>query len=168
MSGGSLSYLYNKQFPEVCNYIGEMKKVEKELISQGYTDIARDVRRLIEYCLTAENRISVLFDNLSDVFHAVEWYYSSDYGEDSLIKELDRYRAGQFKSDTEVFDEKIVHIEKPNESFPQFKNRLLDMAVKCQHDIRGNFCGTKVNAVYNRESNTAAIVRLYNKESLRF
>ena len=54
MSGGSLSYLYNKQFPEVCNYIGEMKKVEKELISQGYTDIARDVRRLIEYCLTAE------------------------------------------------------------------------------------------------------------------
>lgn len=168
MSGGSLSYLYNKQFPEVCNYIGEMKKVEKELISQGYTDIARDVRRLIEYCLTAENRISVLFDNLSDVFHAVEWYYSSDYGEDRLIKELDRYRAGQFKTDAEVFDEKIVHIEKPNETFPQFKNRLLDMAVKCQHDIRGNFCGTKVNAVYNRESNTAAIVRLYNKESLRF
>ena len=168
MSGGSLSYLYNKQFPEVCNYIGEMKKVEKELISQGYTDIARDVRRLIEYCLTAENRISVLFDNLSDVFHAVEWYYSSDYSEDRLIEELDRYRAGQLKSGTEVFDEKIVHIEKPNESFPQFKNRLLDMAVKCQHDIRGNFYGTKVNAVYNRESNTAAIVRLYNKESLRF
>ena len=168
MSGGSLSYLYNKQFPDVCNYIGEMKKVEKELISQGYTDIARDVRRLIEYCLTAENRISVLFDNLSDVFHAVEWYYSSDYGEGRLIEELDRYRAGQLKSDTEVFDEKIVHIEKPNETFPQFKNRLLDMAVKCQHDIRGNFCGTKVNAVYNRESNTAAIVRLYNKESCRF
>ena len=168
MSGGSLSYLYNKEFPEVCNYIGEMKKVEKELISQGYTDIARDVRRLIEYCLTAENRISVLFDNLSDVFHAVEWYYSSEYSEDSLIEELDRYRAGQLKSDTEVFVEKIVHIEKPNETFPQFKNRLLDMAVKCQHDIRGNFCGIKVNAVYNRESNTAAIVRLYNKESLRF
>ena len=168
MSGGSLSYLYNKQFPEVCNYIDEMKKVEKELISQGYTDIARDVRRLIEYCLTAENRISVLFDNLSDVFHAVEWYYSSDYGEDTLIKELDRYRAGQFKTDNELFDEKIVHIEKPNETFPQFKNRLLDMAVTYQHDIRGNFCGIKVNAVYNRESNTAAIVRLYNKESCRF
>ena len=191
MSGGSLSYLYNKQFPEVCNYIDEMKKVEKELISQGYTDIARDVRRLIEYCLTAENRISVLFDNLSDVFHAVEWYYSSDYGENTLIEELDRYRAGQFKTDAEVFDEyrngkdvqansdsgepakmileaQLVYVENEGESFPQFKNRLLDMAVKCQHDIRGNFCGTKVNAVYNRESNTAAIVRLYNKESLRF
>ena len=89
MSGGSLSYLYNKEFPEVCNYIGEMKKVEKELISQGYTDIARDVRRLIEYCLTAENRISVLFDNLSDVFHAVEWYYSSDYGEKDMLEVLD-------------------------------------------------------------------------------
>ena len=168
MSGGSLSYLYNKQFPDVCNYIDEMKKVEKELISRGYTDIARDVRRLIEYCLTAENRISVLSQNLSDVFHAVEWYYSSDYGEKNMLKAFDEYRAGQFKSDTEVFEENLVHIEKPNATFPQFKIRLLDMAVKCQHDIRGNFCGIKVNAVYNRESNTAAIVRLYNKESLRF
>ena len=67
MSGGSLGYLYNKEFPEVCNYIDEMETVEKELISQGYTDIAKDVRRLIEYCLTAKNRIGVLFENLSDV-----------------------------------------------------------------------------------------------------
>lgn len=178
MSGGSLSYLYNKQFPEVCNYIGEMKKVEKELISQGYTDIARDVRRLIEYCLTAENRISVLFDNLSDVFHAVEWYYSSDYGEKDMLEAFDEYRNGkdvQANSDSGepakmILEAQLVYVENEGESFPQFKNRLLDMAVKCQHDIRGNFCGIKVNAVYNRESNTAtaAIVRLYNKESLRF
>lgn len=176
MSGGSLSYLYNKQFPDVCNYIGEMKKVEKELISQGYTDIARDVRRLIEYCLTAENRISVLFDNLSDVFHAVEWYYSSDYGEKKMLEAFDEYRKGkdvQEKADSvkpaEVtLEAQLVYVEKEGESFPQFKNRLLDMAVKCQHDIRGNFHGVKVNAVYNREFNNAAIVRLYNKESLRF
>ena len=160
MSGGSLSYLYNKQFPEVCNYIGEMKKVEKELISQGYTDIARDVRRLIEYCLTAENRISVLFDNLYDVFHAVEWYYSSDYSEDSLIKELDRYRAGQFKSDTEVFDEKIVHIEKPNETFPQFKQRLKEIAVETKCDAKGNFHGVKLKAIYNRNIAYTRIVML--------
>ena len=176
MSGGSLSYLYNKEFPEVCNYIDEMKKVEKELISRGYTDIARDVRRLIEYCLTAENRISVLFDNLSDVFHAVEWYYSSDYGEKKMLEAFDEYRNGkdvQANSDSGepakmILEAQLVYVENEGESFPQFKNRLLDMAVKCQHDIRGNFCGTKVNAVYNRESNTAAIVRLYNKESLRF
>lgn len=160
MSGGSLSYLYNKQFPEVCNYIGEMKKVEKELISQGYTDIARDVRRLIEYCLTAENRISVLFDNLSDVFHAVEWYYSSDYGEKDMLEVLDEYRAGQLKPVSELLDEKIVHIEKPNETFPQFKQRLKEIAVETKCDAKGNFHGVKLKAIYNRNIAYTRIVML--------
>lgn len=176
MSGGSLSYLYNKQFPEVCNYIGEMKKVEKELISQGYTDIARDVRRLIEYCLTAENRISVLFDNLSDVFHAVEWYYSSDYGEKKMLEAFDEYRKGkdvQEKADSvkpaEVtLEAQLVYVEKEGESFPQFQKRLLDMAMKYKHDVRGNFHGAKVKAVYNRESGQATIVKLYNRECIMF
>ena len=176
MSGGSLSYLYNKQFPDVCNYIGEMKKVEKELISQGYTDIAKDVRRLIEYCLTAENRISVLFDNLSDVFHAVEWYYSSDYGEKDMLEAFDEYRKGkdvQEKADSvkpaEVtLEAQLVYVEKEGESFPQFQKRLLDMAVKYQHDIRGNFYGVKGKAMYNRESGQATISNLYSRECIMF
>lgn len=176
MSGGSLSYLYNKEFPEVCNYIDEMETVEKELISQGYTDIAKDVRRLIEYCLTAKNRIGVLFENLSDVFHAVEWRYSSDYGDKKMLEAFDEYRKGkgvQEKSDSgkpaEVtLETQLVYVEKEGESFPQFKKRLLDMAVKYKHDVRGNFYGAKVKAVYNREFDNAAIVKLYNKESCRF
>ena len=176
MSGGSLNYLYNTQFNDIFDRIKDMETVENELISDGYTDIAADVRRLIEYCLSAEIRISVLFDHLSDVFHAVEWYYSSDYGEKDMLEAFDEYRNGkdvQANSDSGepakmILEAQLVYVENEGESFPQFKNRLLDMAVKCQHDIRGNFCGTKVNAVYNRESNTAAIVRLYNKESLRF
>ena len=95
---------------------------------------------------------------------------------DIAAEAFDEYRKGkdvQASSDSGkpakmILEAQLVYVENEGESFPQFKNRLLDMAVKCQHDIRGNFCGTKVNAVYNRESNTAAIVRLYNKESLRF
>ena len=47
MSGGSLSYLYNKQFPEVCNYIDEMKKVEKRADFSG-------IYRYCERCSQAD------------------------------------------------------------------------------------------------------------------
>lgn len=60
MSGGSHNYLCYTEFPEIMNRTSDMVDVEKELIKLGYTDIAKDVRRLIEYCLTAENAISVL------------------------------------------------------------------------------------------------------------
>lgn len=94
MSGGSHNYLCYAEFPEIMNRTSDMAEIEKELIKLGYTDIAKDVRRLIEYCLTAENAISVLLENLEDVFHDVEWYCSADIGEKTLIERLDQYRKG--------------------------------------------------------------------------
>ena len=95
MSGGSLNYLYNREPTELFDHIRDMEDVEQELLARGYLDIARDVRRLIEYIRTAENRICVLADQLNDVFHAVEWCLSADYGEDTLRKHLDAYREGR-------------------------------------------------------------------------
>ena len=97
MSGGSLGYLYNREVPELfeCHNLEYMERVEKELIERGYMDIAKDVRRLIEYIKTATIRIGVLAENLNDVFHAVEWTLSSDYGEDDLIEYLEKYRRGE-------------------------------------------------------------------------
>lgn len=92
MSGGSLNYLCWKEWPEICGCQQDLETVERVLIEYGYTDIARDVRRLIEYCLSAENRIDVLAEQLRDVFHAVEWYESCDYGKDELVRDLDAYR----------------------------------------------------------------------------
>ena len=53
------------------------------------------MRRLIEYINSAENRISVLHEQLAGVFRAVEWYVSGDTGQDSLRKALEDYRRGQ-------------------------------------------------------------------------
>ena len=92
MSGGSLGYLYNVSFNDIFDRINDMEQVEKELISNGYNDIAKDVRRLIEYCLSAENRICVLQEQLSDVFRSVEWYYSADYGKDTMLRHFEEYR----------------------------------------------------------------------------
>ena len=93
MSGGSINYLCYAE--DVINRTNDMEDVEKILISLGYIDIATDVRRLIEYCKTAEIRINVLFEQLEDVFHDVEWYESADIGKETLIKTLEKYRSGK-------------------------------------------------------------------------
>ena len=94
MSGGSFNYLCYSEFPEIMDRTVDMFEVEKELISRGYTDIAKDVRRMIEYCLTAQNAICVMKENLEDVFLAIEWRCSGDIGEKSLINALEKYRKG--------------------------------------------------------------------------
>ena len=92
MSGGSINYLCYAE--DVINRTKDMEVVEQCLISLDYTDIATDVRRLIEYCKSAEVRINVLFEQLEDVFHDVEWYESADIGKATLIKTLEKYRNG--------------------------------------------------------------------------
>lgn len=92
MSGGSLNYLYCKDAEDLFQHYEDLKYAEQVLIDRGYMDIAKDVRRLLEYLYTAQNRIDVLNDQLKDVFYAIEWCASSDIGEEDLIKYLEEYR----------------------------------------------------------------------------
>ena len=94
MSGGSHNYLCYANMPDIISRTADMEEMEQSLIELGYTDIAKDVRRLIEYCKSAENRIGVLFEQLEDVFHDIEWYHSADIGEETLVKRLEQYRKG--------------------------------------------------------------------------
>lgn len=94
MSGGSLGYLYCKEeLDEMIEALPHMEDAEEFLKRNKYDDISMDVRRLIEYILTAENRIRCLSKQLSPVFKAVEWYMSGDWGEERLKKELEKYRS---------------------------------------------------------------------------
>lgn len=95
MSGGCRNYLCFAETGDLLNRISDMEQMEEDLLKLGYADIARDVRRLIEYCMSAENRIGVLFEMLEEVFHDVEWYYSADIGEERLKKTLEKYREGK-------------------------------------------------------------------------
>ena len=96
MSGGGMNYLYLKAVPDLFTQesVDDMELTEALLLAEGYLDIAKDVRRLIEYIKSAENRIGVLHKQLEGVFHAAEWYYDADYGKDSLVRELEKYRRG--------------------------------------------------------------------------
>jgi hypothetical protein len=94
MSGGSNNYLCYAEMPDIVGRTADMEDIEQTLIKLGYIDIAKDVRRLIEYCKSAENRISVLFEQLENVFHDIEWYHSADIGKKTLIEKLEQYRKG--------------------------------------------------------------------------
>lgn len=93
MSGGSLNYLCYKDTPDLFNAVRELEQVEQHLLQRSAPDVAKDVRRLIEYIQTAENRISVLSENLNGIFKAIEWQLSGDWGEKSLQEAIDQYRG---------------------------------------------------------------------------
>lgn len=95
MSGGSLNYLCYKEPAQLFDHLEDLEMAEQYLLAKGYKDIARDVRRLMEYIQSAENRIGVLSEQLNNVLHAVEWYISADYGENTLRKALEEYRDGK-------------------------------------------------------------------------
>lgn len=92
MSGGSLNYLYCKEPEELFDHIEDLEQVEAQLLSRGHKDVAKDVRRLIEYLNSAYNRISVLHDQLRDVCKAVEWYLSADSSETRIDEAVETYR----------------------------------------------------------------------------
>ena len=79
--------------PDVIGRTNDMEDIESVLINLGYTDIAKDMRRLIEYCKSAENRISILFEQLNGVIHDIEWFESGDISESTLIESLENYRV---------------------------------------------------------------------------
>ena len=46
-------------------------------------------RRLVEYIKSAKIRVETLFEMLSPVFKAVEWYCSGDWGKDRVGKAIE-------------------------------------------------------------------------------
>lgn len=95
LSGGSYNYLCYRSVEELITRSDELNDMRDALIKSGYTDIAKDTQRLIEYIESAKVRIEVLFEQLEPVFHAVEWHESSDYCKDTMIKVLEKYRGGK-------------------------------------------------------------------------
>lgn len=92
MSGGSLNYLYCKDPDDLHNHIFDLTRAELYLLREGYDDVAKDVHRLIEYVITSRNRITVLQENLKEVFKSIEWNLSGDSGKDRVEKAIEAYR----------------------------------------------------------------------------
>lgn len=75
------------------------KKQNSIFLENDAADVAKDVRRLIEYVLSAKNRIEVMWENLREVFKAIEWYQSADSGKDRVDRAIAAYRGEKGESD---------------------------------------------------------------------
>nr|DAZ41551.1 MAG TPA: hypothetical protein [Caudoviricetes sp.] len=97
MSGGSWGYLYSREVDELvqCGSIELLEEMADYLNSSGYKDVAKDVRRLVEYIKSARIRIETLHEMLSPVFKAVEWYDSADWSKERVDAAIEEYRNGK-------------------------------------------------------------------------
>jgi hypothetical protein len=113
MSGGSWNYLYCKDIDELMN--GSSTELLQDMVdrlnSAGFKDVAKDTQRLVEYIKSASIRIETLFETLSPVFKAVEWFDSGDWGEETLNNEVLKYRKSNIDNYNKAVDDTIKAIK---------------------------------------------------------
>lgn len=92
MSGGAYDYLYWK-VPELGGHRGQLEAMAERLEGLPYAaDAAAATRRI----LAAVNN-----EALANVWRAVEWWDSGDYGEDQVREALAKYESAAVESQPE-------------------------------------------------------------------
>lgn len=113
MSGGSWNYLFCKDIDELMN--GSSTELLQDMVdrlnSAGFKDVAKDTQRLVEYIKSARIRIETLFEALSPVFKAVEWFDSGDWGKETLNNEILKYRNARLDNYNKAVDDTIKAIK---------------------------------------------------------
>lgn len=113
MSGGSWNYLCYKDIDELMN--GSSTELLQDMVdrlnSAGFKDVAKDTQRLVEYIKSARIRIETLFEALSPVFKAVEWFDSGDWGKETLNNEILKYRNAGLDNYNKAVDDTIKAIK---------------------------------------------------------
>jgi hypothetical protein len=94
MSGGSYNYLCYKQADDILENLGNLQDMADRLAGLGYAeDAATETQELLLIIRQYQNRINASLKRLTDVWRAVEWWDSSDSGEESVKKALENYRS---------------------------------------------------------------------------
>ena len=131
MSGGSWNYLYSKEIDELMN--GSSTELLQDMVdrlnSAGFKDVAKDTQRLVEYIKSASIRIETLFETLSPVFKAVEWFDSGDWGEETLNNEILKYRNARLDNYNNGVDDAIKFI-KEKYAFTILEEKEIDEIAK--------------------------------------
>lgn len=88
MSGGSYDYLCYSD--DLSSRRRTIKRMAERLEGLGWApEAAEATRRVIDLLDQAD----AAADALREVWHDIEWWDSSDYGEGQVREEIDRYRA---------------------------------------------------------------------------
>lgn len=92
MSGGSFDYLCTKDYNDLCNQQAIISEMRDKLTEMGYEDAARETESVNLIIDAFRVRMETRLKRLSNVWHAVEWYVSHDYGRDQVEKAIEKYR----------------------------------------------------------------------------
>jgi hypothetical protein len=97
MSGGSYDYLYTvtrDDLGDIDSRRGTLREMADRLAGLGYAqDAAAETEELLLLLRQWEVRARVRIERLAEVWHAVEWWDSSDSGEDGVRQALAAYRG---------------------------------------------------------------------------
>lgn len=95
MSGGSFNYLcWATDLEDLLSKRSSLTEMADALAEKDYARDAAQETEALRRDLTAFSvRIEVAVKRLSDVWHAVEWWYSGDGNEDDLHEALAKYRG---------------------------------------------------------------------------
>jgi len=93
MSGGSYNYLYSKTAGELVEGYGlDLRPIAIRMTQLDILDAAKETEELLTYINHVQIVIDTRMAHLKDILHAVEWYDSGDYGDDSLKQAITEWR----------------------------------------------------------------------------
>lgn len=95
MSGGSFNYLcHTWDLDALIGKLGDLEDMSRALAAVGYAkDAARETEELLVILRQWEVQAGVRLDRLREVWKAMEWWQSCDYGEDQFKEALAEYRG---------------------------------------------------------------------------
>ena len=95
MSGGSYDYLCFKDFPEICEKPHDINDMRDRLTQLGYLDVAKETESVNLIIDSFRVRIEARLKRLGEVWKAIEWYDSNDWGIEEVEEAIKKYREEQ-------------------------------------------------------------------------
>jgi succinate dehydrogenase/fumarate reductase flavoprotein subunit len=92
MSGGSFEYLCQKDAAEVLAVLETVRRMAATL-EEEFGHLAKDAVDATLGIVRRGEELQEEIDDLKDLWKAVEWWQSGDYGRDRALVELGKWKA---------------------------------------------------------------------------
>jgi hypothetical protein len=95
MSGGSFDYLCYKEASDLLSgsMDEQIERMRDALVEAGAEDAAKETEHLLLVLKQSRVRVGVALQRLHGVWHAMEWWKSSDWGRKDFEEVLAMYRG---------------------------------------------------------------------------
>lgn len=98
MSGSSFQYLCYQDAHKLGSgqYLQELQRMHKALVAMNATEAAQATLRVLNLLEYQQAEIEKAASQMHDVWHAVEWFHSGDYGEEKCQEILEKWKRDRY------------------------------------------------------------------------